>query len=185
MKRLAPVILTLAGIWTLITTPQVFADSLQHMAYLEGPTATLGAALAFLPPITAGLLGVMLIARRNELAEQWFDDEPLGLNLEGRSILQAGLVFGGAMLLLTAVPLALLTLGGLAVQAVSDVLISDGYSDPSMMGFQLVQGVFPLIYALVGYAVIVRSGRIASWLWSFTGESARSAETSDTDEVEQ
>lgn len=107
MRKVGVIALVLAGIWVL-TQALNFLGGL--LTFLLADTPGNGAPRAvvilvsLLPAVSALALGVVLIARREALAERWFEDGGPELRLTGASLLRAGLLIIGVGMVAQAVP---------------------------------------------------------------------------------
>ena len=107
MRKVGVIALVLAGIWVL-TQALSFLGGLLMILVADTPgngaPGVVPILVSLLPVVSALALGVVLIARREALAERWFEDGEPELRLTGASLLRAGLLIIGVGMLAQAVP---------------------------------------------------------------------------------
>ena len=107
MRKVGVIALVLAGIWVLTQALNFLGGLLTFLlADTPGNGAPRAVAIlvSLLPALSALALGVVLIARREALAERWFQDGEPELRLTGASLLRAGLLIIGVGMVAQAVP---------------------------------------------------------------------------------
>ena len=106
MRKVGVIALVLAGIWVL-TQALNFLGGLLTFLLVDTPNGAPRAVVilvSLLPAVSALALGVVLIARREALAERWFEDGEPELRLTGASLLRAGLLIIGVGMVAQSVP---------------------------------------------------------------------------------
>ena len=107
MRKVGVIALVLAGIWVLTQALNFLGGSLMVLvADTPGSSAptVVPILVSLLPAVSALALGVVLIARREALAERWFEDGGPELRLTCASLLRAGLLIIGVGMVAQAVP---------------------------------------------------------------------------------
>ena len=106
MRKVGVIALVLAGIWVLTQALNFLGGLLTFLLADTGNGAPRAVVIlvSLLPAVSALALGVVLIARREALAERWFEDGGPELRLTGASLLRAGLLIIGVGMVAQAVP---------------------------------------------------------------------------------
>ncbi len=108
MRKIARLGIALVGFWMLTYVPNLLTYASGMLPY-EGLGSVPMLAAAFLPALAAVLIGLLLVANRNRLADQLFEDSDIDLGASGPDLLRAGLVLLGVSMIAYAVLAALST----------------------------------------------------------------------------
>lgn len=171
MKRIGVVGIALIGLWVLVTSPGllVFVSFGLASLFQGGRQAGLAFALLFgsLPFMLALVVGLVLIAKRTQLADRLFDDSPLELAVDSSTLIGAGVVLLG---------LAIAVGGGKGLlqdvsQGVNLALSASSFpGGPREFAFlqpllNLIPGAIAQVAALVlGLVFVIRSRSVTDWI---------------------
>jgi len=161
MRKLASIAIVFAGL-SAITYAAVVLSAVSVITPFEtGPEGLAVAVLSMMPSALSALFGVYLIYNRHNLAEKWFEDEPLDMTIDALPVLRVGLILIGVSVL---------------VQAVATVMMSVAFVVlPRQPGgfFSWSSLANPVTSIVLGAILVWRSEALSAFLWR-TGDRERS-----------
>jgi hypothetical protein len=176
LKKLGVVAIVVVGLSALVQAFSLTQLPLSAMYGLgqSGPGTLVIFIYSLLPVLATLGLGGFLIARRERLAERWFDGTSLEIAVDAVSLLRIGIVLSGIGMIVSTIPQLLLT-------AVNPLLITlqqrADFGDSGLVTYSFWFNDLPRIVVLLleiggGVALVAASRSISVWLWHGKGESA-------------
>ncbi len=171
VRRLSVVALVLAGIYVIVQGLGFMLNSLWYlttMADQPGPFDWIGLAFAALAVILFGALGWLLIGKRYQLAEWLFGESELEAVVDPVTMLRAGLILFGVILLAEGVFGIITSISIWAQVRAADIAVGMGESVPYNF-YQVLSnsssGIAGIIKLIIGGVLVKRSEAVTSRLW--------------------
>jgi len=167
VRSIARLGIALVGFWVLTYVPNLLTYASGMFGY-DGPGNLSALVSALTPPLVAVLLGLLLIANRNRLADRLFEDSDIELGAEGPDLLRAGLLMLGVSMIAFAV-LAALSTGVFTVSTLVQERTTLG--DVPYLSDVTVRDWLPSLLAdaarlAIGLFLVLRAEAISHRLWS-------------------
>jgi hypothetical protein len=176
LRKLGVVAIVAAGLFAIV---QAFALTQLPLSAVYGvgefSSGTVAIFIYSILPVFATVgFGWWLIARRQRLAERWFEEGSAEVAVDAVSLLRIGIVLSGIGILVTSIPQLLLA-------AASPLLISlqqrADFGDSGLVSYSFWFNGAPRIAVLLleigaGVVLVAASRSIAAWLWRGKGDSS-------------
>jgi hypothetical protein len=164
VRGLGTIALKCVGVFVMVGTLGLIQTAV--LWSFEGPgSSMLDTLLPWAAALAQFLVGLWLVLRSGKLAARWFDDSPMDVQPEPRTVLRLALLVAGVVLVALAVP-------GLCQAATYGLVESSSGDMPGTMTQVswdwinwLHGGVYPLVELVVGVLLVAFSERLSRRLW--------------------
>lgn len=171
MRKLGVIALVCVGLLTLVQGLQYLFSSVATTVFTVGngdvAASIFIGALALLGSTGTLIFGALLIAKRETLAQRWFEDGEVGLLPSAVDLLRLALIVMGVSIVISALTRMLLSIGDpLALAGYEQVLLGGGGESGSFVLVKIAPSVLLGLAQLgLGAVLVTRSESISTRLW--------------------